>query len=207
MRRIPILPTLIVAAAVAVMIALGMWQLQRAVEKERLLAQHREAADLPPLDLDPLLERGSTELPPLAYRRVSVTCRARGLQPELRGGRSREGRSGYSYFVPCRPGAEGIAGRLLVNVGLSSLPDDRRRITLDGRVTGSLGAVQAQGPVRLVSDAPVPPLEPSAPPLVEEIPNNHLSYAVQWFFFALAAAVIYVLALRRRSVAGETAKP
>jgi surfeit locus 1 family protein len=28
--------------------------------------------------------------------------------------------------------------------------------------------------------------------------NNHLLYAGQWFFFALAAAVIYVLALRRK---------
>jgi surfeit locus 1 family protein len=31
------------------------------------------------------------------------------------------------------------------------------------------------------------------------VPNNHLLYAIQWFFFALAAAVIYVLALRRRT--------
>ena len=31
-----------------------------------------------------------------------------------------------------------------------------------------------------------------------DLPNNHLAYAGQWFLFALAAAVIYVLALRRR---------
>ena len=31
-----------------------------------------------------------------------------------------------------------------------------------------------------------------------DLPNNHLSYAVQWFFFALTALVIYILALRKR---------
>ena len=41
-------------------------------------------------------------------------------------------------------------------------------------------------------------LEPVAPPSVEDVPNNHLAYAVQWFFFAAVAAFIYVLALRRR---------
>jgi len=31
-----------------------------------------------------------------------------------------------------------------------------------------------------------------------DLPNNHLSYAMQWFFFALSAVTVYVLALRRR---------
>jgi surfeit locus 1 family protein len=30
------------------------------------------------------------------------------------------------------------------------------------------------------------------------LPNNHLMYAGQWFFFALTALVIYVLALRKK---------
>jgi surfeit locus 1 family protein len=41
-------------------------------------------------------------------------------------------------------------------------------------------------------------LQPLAPPDPSDVPNNHLSYAVQWFFFALSALVIYVLALRKR---------
>jgi cytochrome oxidase assembly protein ShyY1 len=35
-------------------------------------------------------------------------------------------------------------------------------------------------------------------PSPDSIPNNHLSYAIQWFLFAAAAALIYVLALRLR---------
>ena len=48
-RRLPVIPTIIVAAAVAVMIGLGVWQLQRAGWKERLLARYARAETLPPI--------------------------------------------------------------------------------------------------------------------------------------------------------------
>jgi surfeit locus 1 family protein len=202
MRRLPVLPTLVVAAAVATMIGLGIWQLQRAGEKERLLAQYSAAASLPALDLDPLLARDGP-LPPLAFRRVLVTCDARVAEPELRGGRSRAGAGGYSYLLPCRPGAEGLAGRLRVNAGWSAMPDDERRLTLQGVVAGTLGQVREEGPIILTSATAAPPLAPSAAPAADDIPNNHIFYAFQWFFFAAAAALIYVLALRRRLSGGR----
>ena len=52
--------------------------------------------------------------------------------------------------------------------------------------------------MRLVAASPGPGLEASAPPSPDTIPNNHLSYAIQWFLFALIAVVIYALALRWR---------
>jgi cytochrome oxidase assembly protein ShyY1 len=55
----------------------------------------------------------------------------------------------------------------------------------------------APGP-RLVADPPLAGLEANERPDPSEIPNNHLSYAVQWFLFALTALVIYAVALRRR---------
>jgi cytochrome oxidase assembly protein ShyY1 len=54
----------------------------------------------------------------------------------------------------------------------------------------------------LVVDQPVAGFRQAARPSPDQIPNNHLLYAIQWFIFAGAAAVIYVLALRRRT-AGE----
>ena len=60
--------------------------------------------------------------------------------------------------------------------------------------------------VRLVAASAPPGLEPSAPPSIERIPNNHRSYALQWFLFALIAAVIYVLALRKK-LKDEAKKP
>lgn len=202
MSRLPLLPSLVVAAAVATMIGLGLWQLGRSEEKAALIAQYAQAASLPALDLDPLLERGEARRPPLAFRRVLVTCRARDVEPQLRGGRSRDGASGYSWFVPCRPGATGLAGRLVVNAGWTALPEEGRRLTLDGPVAGVLGAVRNEGRVVLTAANTSPPLQPSAPPRIEDIPDNHLAYAFQWFFFAAAALVIYVLALRRR-LSGE----
>jgi len=196
-RRLPVLPTFSVAAAVAVMIGLGLWQLQRAEWKDRLLVEYAAAAALPALDLDPLLARGAGELPPLAFRRVIVTCAARDLSPYLRGGRSAAGAGGYAYFLPCRPGASGFAGRLWVNAGWSALPDGDLRLSLGNVVAGRLGATDGERVV-LTSASASPPLQPSAAPSSAEIPNNHLLYAFQWFFFAAAAAFIYALALRKR---------
>ena len=207
MRRLPIGATLVVLAAAAAMVALGVWQLHRATWKQRLLADYAAAAAMPPLDLDPLLDRPPAALPPLAFRRVLVSCWAGRVAPELRGGRSRSGEGGYSYFLPCRPGAAGLAGRLRVNAGWTALPDNRLRPRLSGIVAGRLGAVEPDRPITLTSAEARPPLAPSAPPSLADIPNNHLIYAFQWFFFAAAALVIYALALRRRlSAAAEHPK-
>lgn len=195
MRR---LPTLIVAAAVAVMIALGIWQLQRAAWKERLLAELATAAQLPAVDLDPLIENDTLDRAPIAFRRALVTCNVQGVRPAARAGRNRRGQTGYSQFVPCRPGGAGPAARLQVNAGWSPLPGRDLRLTVTGTVAGLIGTAEPHGPIILTAATPSGPLEASAPPAIAEIPNNHLAYAVQWFLFAAAAAVIYLLAARRR---------
>ena len=43
LMRVPILPTLVVAAAIAIMIALGIWQLGRMDEKAALIARAEQA--------------------------------------------------------------------------------------------------------------------------------------------------------------------
>ncbi|HMG48093.1 MAG TPA: SURF1 family protein [Allosphingosinicella sp.] len=197
MRRLPLVPTLVVALAAAAMIALGIWQLQRARWKEALLAQYAVAAAMPAVDLDPLLD-GRGPLPPLSFRRALVTCRADDVAPEVRAGRSAADVPGQAYYVPCRPDAAGLAGRIRVNAGWASRPDAVRRLSLDGLIAGRLGAVGEDGPVTLTAATAAPPLAPSRAPSLETIPNNHRFYALQWFFFAAAALVIYVLALRGR---------
>lgn len=198
MRRVPILATLVVAAAVAAMIALGIWQLRRAAWKEALLAEYSAAAAMPPVDLDPLLD-GRTHLPTLSFRRALVTCAARDAEADIHAGRNLQDRVGQVYVIPCRPGASGLAGRLRVNMGWSERPDGPRRLSLHGLVAGRLSVVGDEGPVMLTSATAPPPLVPSQPPAIDSVPNNHLSYAFQWFFFAATALVIYVLALRRRN--------
>jgi cytochrome oxidase assembly protein ShyY1 len=50
----------------------------------------------------------------------------------------------------------------------------------------------------LVSSEAAPGLQPSARPTPDSVPNTHAWYALQWFLFAGLAALIYVLALKRR---------
>ena len=66
--------------------------------------------------------------------------------------------------------------------------------TLIQRLTGKAVPERAM----LVADAPVPGLRASEVPSGADLPNNHLAYAIQWFFFAATALIIYVLAVRRR---------
>ena len=65
-----------------------------------------------------------------------------------------------------------------------------------GEVSGFIGP-QGEG-VKLVAAPAQAGLADLAAPDPNDIPNNHLAYAVQWFFFALTALVIYWLALRRK---------
>ena len=83
-----------------------------------------------------------------------------------------------------------------VEVGWSANPNAKVNWS-GGPVSGVIGPDRLTG-MRLVASSAPPGLEPAAPPSISNIPNNHLSYAVQWFAFAAIAVVIYVLALRRR---------
>ena len=198
MKRLPLIPTIFVAAAVATMIGLGIWQLHRASWKEALLAEYSRAEAMPAVDLDPLLASGRP-LPELSFRRALVTCDARDAAVDARAGRSAADVSGQAFYVPCRPGAPGVAGRLRINAGWADRPDAVRRLSLSGIVAGRLSLVDADGPITLTAATAVPPLAVSQAPGPDTIANNHMLYAWQWFFFAAAAALIYVLALRKRN--------
>jgi surfeit locus 1 family protein len=73
---------------------------------------------------------------------------------------------------------------------LAQAPDSRSllRQLFDRRPAGMM----------IVADPPLAGLGPSTPPALDTIPNNHRSYAFQWFAFAAIALVIFALALRRR---------
>jgi cytochrome oxidase assembly protein ShyY1 len=189
-RRLPLIPTVIVLAAVAVMLGLGVWQLRRAAEKDAMLQRFEAAAGLPPVSW-PSMPQGDNQLP--LFRQASGLC----LEPvdkTVIAGRNRRSESGYSHLVDCRTGAEGPGMR--VDIGWSKDP----RAGADwrgGPVTGVI-APDRRMRMRLISATGLAGLEPSAPPSTEDVPNNHRSYAVQWFLFAAFALGIYLLAVRGR---------
>lgn len=190
MAKIPLLPTIVVALAVATMIGLGIWQLSRAQEKEMLLARYAAAANLPPIAW-PAMPPADDQLP--LFRKASVMC----LEPvaaRVQAGRNLLGQSGYSHLVDCRTGTEGPGAR--IDVGWSQDPRAGAQWK-GGEVSGTIAPDTGQR-IKLVSASGLAGLQASAPPSPADIPNNHRSYAVQWFLFAAAAAIIYALALRAR---------
>ena len=202
-RRWPLVPTILVLAAVAIMIALGVWQLQRKAEKEELIALYQRnmamSATVAYPDLPPVPDA-------LLYRKSSVVC----LEPvrwDPRSGSDSKGRAGFRMIADCRTGAEGPG--VLVDVGITddftppkwsggtvagTIVPGPEQPTLIERMMGKASPARAM----LIADNPLPGLRASAVPSAADTPNNHLAYAGQWFLFAIAALVIYMLAVRRR---------
>jgi len=203
LRRLPLIPTMLVAAAVVTMIALGVWQIDRARQKDDLIALYRANLTKPAMsfpDLGPVPRDAM-------FRPSSVTCiEVVGWRTE--GGRSADGVSGSRYIAECRTGADGPGA--LIDLGVSQDPGIKPRwsggvasgmITTEPDHTSVIARLFGGGTVlgpMLVADRPAAGLRASARPSPDTVPNNHVSYAVQWFLFAAAALVIYVLALRKR---------
>ena len=200
--RFPPLPTLLVAAAVSVMVALGVWQLRRADEKESLKAQYERNMALPPIALPAMAAVDDS----LLHRRATAFClEVTGWRRT--GGRAASGRGGTRHIADCRTGAEGPG--FAADMGVSADPK-ANPAWRGGEVSGRIAAEPSRAglverltgkapPPRpmIVAERPAAGLAASAPPDAD-IANNSLSYAFQWFFFAAAASIIYVLALRRR---------
>lgn len=194
MKRIPIIPTIVVAAAVLTMIALGIWQLQRKGEKEALIARYERVQTLSSAVPFP---RTEAEVENALYRASSLTCE-RVLDQRTTSGRGPNGEAGLAQIARC---ALAGGGEAEVALGLSQTPEPIG--WQGGEVIGFVGA--AGKAARLIASPPVAGLAPMAHPDPKDLPNNHLAYAGQWFFFALTALVIYILALRRRRRGENTA--
>ncbi|MXO60281.1 SURF1 family protein [Altererythrobacter salegens] len=194
-RKVPVVATVVVLLAVATMVALGVWQLQRLHWKETLLA-HYSAASADPAPVEyPVASQAAADA--ALYRRSTIECAFTGSDWRSIAGRSSEGRSGYVHIILCGidRGSPGEDRTAYVQAGWSPgpTPPDWTGGPVSGRI-----APYSEGFMRLVADPPLGGLAASAEPDPNDISNNHLAYAVQWFLFALTALVIYALALRRK---------
>lgn len=196
MKRLPIFGTALVLLAVATMIGLGVWQLQRADWKNELLATYEAASDQPAIRYPAV----PVEDDPSYFRRSSVNC-LEVLSWRAVSGRNADGQSGWAHIAHCRTsGGEGPGAQVVA--GWSKSPEDP--IWSGGLVDGII-APDSKHIVRLVAGDPVAGLQKSQEPSTEDVPNNHMAYAVQWFLFAGIALIIYFLALRGRKNAATEA--
>ncbi|OYU35052.1 SURF1 family protein [Novosphingobium sp. PASSN1] len=195
MKRIPILPTLLVLVAVGYMIHLGLWQLQRLDEKQAMLARYEGASGSSDLRIFP--DANPAHIEDALYHRSQVDCRFTSGDWESISGRNDKGDAGYVHVILCGIQANGTA---YVQAGWSR--DPKPPVWNGGVVNGIVAPFHKDGAARLIADPPLAGLQANAKPDPRDIPNNHLAYAVQWFLFAGVALVIYALALRKRMRAG-----
>ena len=222
---------LLVAAGLA---QLGRWQLQRAQEKEALLAGIERAQGGRLVEL--------STLPPdsdLRFRAVSMRGRFLADRQLLLDNQLRQGQPGVRAYVPFELAAEGRI--VLVDRGWLARPDRTQplpvaavpqgEVVLEGVLLDPpgagmlLGAVTDTGWPALVTRIDLESLQsrlglPLLDFVLEDLdtpraqsiragmlpPERHRGYAVQWFGLSLTILIIYaVLALR--AWCGRTRKP
>ncbi|WP_299202374.1 SURF1 family protein [uncultured Amphritea sp.] len=217
-QRLPVSKWLIVILAlllIPLLLWLGVWQLQRADEKQKLLDRWSSART----DLTELPERESTEP-------VGVSLHGQFISDViyLLDNRTREGRTGYEVIVPFKPDTDANAKHpvVLVNLGWLaasqyrdqlpdiSLPSGSQSIT--GRLAIPSQAMQLSpdrwqenGRVRIQQldmdrlalrhpglypaviriDKPLLSGLSVGWPVVNMTPERHVGYAIQWFGLAI----------------------
>ncbi|MCF3972875.1 SURF1 family protein [Paracoccus salsus] len=202
-------PAVLGAVGCAILISLGMWQLQRMAWKEDMLAQIRARIEAPAVPLPERIDPG------MKYMPVTVSGTTTGDEIDVLSGSKEQG-GGYQ-----------VVSRFLT--------DDGRAILLDRGFIPQQARHMDRGPVRLKvrgnlhwpeersGSTPAPNLDENIwfardvpamakaldtepilvvasvvegdaqgvepiPVAIEGIPNNHLSYALQWFMIAVAWA-------------------
>jgi cytochrome oxidase assembly protein ShyY1 len=193
-KRIPLVPTIVVLAAVALMVGLGVWQLQRAKWKEGLIARYAAADKLPPISF-PTIPLRRDQLP--LFRHATGVC-LRIAGQRVIGGENQAGEPGYVHILDCTTGAEGPG--MAVEVGWSK--DPNAKVNWAGGLVSGIIAPDRVKRMRLVAASAPPGLMPSKVPDVTSVspvtPAGHRGYAATWFGLALIALITYVLAVRKR---------
>lgn len=216
-------PVIYTIPALALLIGLGIWQIQRLHWKEGLLAHIHDQMHAPAVDLPVKIDNPKI----WEYRRVRVTGHYQNGKELYLYAAGPGSQAGYLVFTPLVR-AEGKA--VLVNRGWvpEKLKDPKTRekgqregtVTIEGigRLTGGAGPftpdnepaknewfqrdipqmAKAVGePLAPViidrDDAPVPGGWPLGGRTRIDIPNNHLEYAITWFSLAYVLVIIFAI--------------
>ena len=205
--RIPIIPTILTFVMLTLLVTLGIWQLQRRAWKAELIGQ-LEAAQTQPM-LEPAdFRQAMQDEKSVQYRRAELPCSPGKVLPyDLKGGSSLGDVSGYLVLVSCRPNRR--PPDIVAVAGWTRRPDAATvELDVDMVFRGVIierpyGDAPDRPRFMLIPDTAVAPLERSRLPTPADLPDNHLSYAGQWFGLAGVLVVIYGLWLRKR-LRGET---
>ncbi len=200
-RGLPVGATILTLIMLPVLLALSYWQFAiRRPWKHDLIARLEAARTLPPVPVATLVaaQRAGTAV---QYRRATIDCRPGRVNPyDLKGGTSAGGDGGFLVLVGC--GAAGQPGAVAVVAGWTPRPDRVTALNVDTTFTGTLiehpyGDAAGRPSLMLIPATAVAPLSPSRTPEPDDLPDNHLSYALQWLAFAVTLAVVYLVYLHQ----------
>ncbi len=217
MNRRMIFPVLLGLSGCAVLIALGIWQMQRLHWKEDILAQIGVRISAEPVALPSSPSEETDE-----YRTVEVSGNLLEKPIHVLTSQKPAG-PGFRVIQPLML-ADGR--RLLVDLGfIGASAKDIRAFVGDVTVTGSLlwpdetdnftpapdlaqniwfardlpemAAALATDPILIVASETFPALAPRLTPVTVNVANDHFGYAVTWFSLAAVWAMMTVYALSR----------
>ncbi|MCS6627770.1 hypothetical protein N0B44_33195 [Roseibacterium beibuensis] len=227
MQRFPWILTIASAVAFAILITLGVWQVQRLQWKEGLITQSEAAADASPGAPDSVFGSDNPE-----FSKVALTCPGLATAPYVELQTIHDGQPGVRLISPCRH--PGYSRTLLIDRGfVADSISARPPVTASDapvQLVAQVRATPAPGPMALAAEGrrffardnaamarvlgvegPTAPwtifaLTSSNPEWLALKPtappaafaNNHLGYAITWFGLALALAGVYIALLRRK---------
>lgn len=223
-RRFPIGLTIASAIAFAILIGLGVWQIQRLHWKTALLADVAAARTAP---VRPLAEVLASPRP--AWRRVSVECPGLATAPFIELQTIVDGQPGSRLISKCPiPGGSILVDRGFIDAERSVRPPVTETtepvavvgVLREGDVGGAFTPPPAHGrfyardlkamaselkapnpvPFFIAAETQTTPgfsvLKPV--PVPGDIPNRHLGYIITWFGLAGALACVYAAMLAKR---------
>ena len=226
-------PTVFLVPALALMLGLGIWHIERLAWKTDLIDRIEHGLAAPPAPLPAEIDPG------FDYRHVTVTGRFDAAHAFRLLARVHDGAAGIQVVTPLLPDDGGPA--VMVNRGWVPLGPDGKPAAFDPPPDGTVtveGVARRPLPqgwmqpgnspasnewfwVDLPAMAAAAGLDREAPVVVEQaagpdrthyplggqtnidLPNNHLEYAITWFSFAFMLVAIYLLHHLRR---GRTAR-
>lgn len=225
-RRI-LVGTVLWLSGLAILLSLGLWQVQRAAWKQTLIMHRQQAAALPPAPLEAVLDDNQH---PLTDRQTFASLDLLPIPP-VRLTRINAGKPGYILIRPARitsgayqgyhlailsgwlplntppPPPQALAARLYH--GRIAVADRRTWLSPDNdpaqdfwltfwpEQLASFWHSKPALPVGLALDPPEPGLGHLPSP--PPLPDNHHQYAATWFALAAAWAIIGVVAWRRQT--------
>jgi surfeit locus 1 family protein len=226
MKRSVVTATVFALIGFAILLSLGVWQLERKTWKENLIAMLTARVTAPPHALAPSPQQGADEFSRVQLHGAFVPGQSAlvftagsALRPDVSG-------PGYWVLSPLRmpdgrtivvnrgfisnkeatppPGGEvELTGALRWpdDGGLFTPVDEPQNNVWYRRDPVVIAGAKSWGEVArffIEQDAPQRPGAPKVGPLVVHLTNNHLQYAITWFGLAAGLAGVYLIWLRGR---------